>query len=171
MVIAVQLSDLAVKWPAVSRSWEGGEPGEANGTAVWLHWTVQSLGSMRVWATGQTHKHLTFVNISEGVTACRRRSAGTEHTWPDHLFDFVVKTPYNYYLCWQSRRVKASKCRWLEMAVTTTYTNLSQTHISSDPTPTELPRQHFKVNMKSRLEIDFLNNSPLRYCECSISDI
>lgn len=34
MVIAVQLSDLAVKWPAVSRSWEGGEPGEANGTAV-----------------------------------------------------------------------------------------------------------------------------------------
>lgn len=34
MVIAVQLSDLAVKWHAVSHSREGGEPGEANGTAV-----------------------------------------------------------------------------------------------------------------------------------------
>lgn len=34
MVIAVQLSDLAVKWPAVSRSRKGGELGEANGTVV-----------------------------------------------------------------------------------------------------------------------------------------
>lgn len=34
MVIAVQLSDLAVKWPAVSHSRKGGELGEANGRAV-----------------------------------------------------------------------------------------------------------------------------------------
>lgn len=34
MVIAVQLSDLAVKWPAVSHSRKGGEPGEANGRVV-----------------------------------------------------------------------------------------------------------------------------------------
>lgn len=34
MVIAVQLSDLAVKCPAVSHSRKVGEPGEANGRAV-----------------------------------------------------------------------------------------------------------------------------------------
>lgn len=34
MVIVVQLSDLAVKWPALSLSRKGREPGEANGTMV-----------------------------------------------------------------------------------------------------------------------------------------